>query len=124
MIANASFGRSQRDVVLHAKAGEDLDFAVVHLHRTRDRDLSLRMGENFPDSWLEIENSGGAIELLQHGVEDRSVRCHSGSLDRKGLDGTLACGGEPSQTADIMVLWSELRRARSGGVSSLRSARH
>ena len=41
VIADAALGRAERDVVLHAIAGEDLDLAVVHLHRTRHDDLPL-----------------------------------------------------------------------------------
>ena len=36
VIADAALRRAERDVVLHAVAGEDLDLAVVHLDRARD----------------------------------------------------------------------------------------
>jgi hypothetical protein len=73
-------------MLLDAETREYFDLPIVHLDRTRDGDLSFRVRENFPDPRLEIENSGGAIELLQHGVEDRSVRGHSGSLGRKDVE--------------------------------------
>ena len=69
VIADAALGGTERDVVLHAIAGEDLDLAVVHLHRTGDDDLPLGMGEDLPDAGFEIENAGRAIELLEHVVE-------------------------------------------------------
>jgi hypothetical protein len=50
VIADAALGRSERDVVLHPVAGEDLDLAVVHLDRARDDDLAFRVGEDAPDA--------------------------------------------------------------------------
>src|SRR5262249_5125060 len=42
VIAYAALRRAERDVVLHAVAGEDLDRAVVHLYGARDDDLPFR----------------------------------------------------------------------------------
>ena len=76
VVADAALCRTERDVVLHAIAGEDLDLAVVHLHRTRDGDLPLRMREDLPDAGLEVEHAGGDVELLEHRVEDAAVFGH------------------------------------------------
>ena len=53
VIADAALRRAERDVVLHAVAGEDFDLAVVHLDRARHGDLPLRVGEDFPDAGIE-----------------------------------------------------------------------
>ena len=76
VIADAALGRAERDVVLHAIAGEDLDLAVVHLHRTGHGDLPLGMRQDLPDARLEVEQAGRSVELLQHRPEDRSVCRH------------------------------------------------
>ena len=65
VIADAALGRTERDVVLHAVAGEDLDLAVVHLHRARDDDLALGVGEDLPDAGLEVEDARRLVELLR-----------------------------------------------------------
>ena len=77
VIADAALRRSKRDVVLHAVAGEDLDLAVVHLHRAGDGDLPLRAGEDLPDAGIETEQPRGAVELLEHCVEDASACFHN-----------------------------------------------
>ena len=41
VVADAALRRSERDVVLHAIAGEDLDLAAVHLNGARHDDLAL-----------------------------------------------------------------------------------
>src|SRR5919197_846744 len=73
VIADAALRRTERDVVLHAVAGEDFDLAVVHLHRTRNDDLTFGTGEDLPDARFEGEESRGAVELLEHRAEDRTV---------------------------------------------------
>ena len=82
VIADAALRRPERDVVLNAVAGEDFDLAVVHLDRTGDRDLSLRVGEDFPDAGLEVEDARRSVELLEHRVENRSVRNRHGAPSR------------------------------------------
>jgi hypothetical protein len=79
VIADAALRRAERDVVLHAVAGEDFDLAVVHLNRTRHGDLSLGVREDLPDAGLEVEDAGGAIELLEHRREDRTVGSRHGA---------------------------------------------
>ena len=70
VVPDAALGGAKRDVVLHAKAGEHFDLAVVHLYRARHDDLPLGAGEDFPDARLEAEDPGCSIEFLQHLVED------------------------------------------------------
>ena len=84
VIADAAFRRAEGDVVLDAVAREDLDLAVVHQHGTRDDDLPLRVREDAPDAGIEIEQTGGAIELLEHRREDGAVFGHTGHC-RPGL---------------------------------------
>ena len=69
VIADAALGRAERDVVLHAIAGEHLDLAGVHLDRARDDDLALGMRQHLPDAGLEIENAGRSFEFLEHAGE-------------------------------------------------------
>ena len=71
VVADAALRGSERDVVLHAVAGEDLDLAVVHLHGAGHDDLPLGMREHLPDAGFEIEDAGGALELLEHATEQR-----------------------------------------------------
>jgi hypothetical protein len=70
VVADAALRRSERDVVLDAVAGEHFDLAVVHLHRARHDDLALRMREDLPDARIEAEDARGAVELLEHRIED------------------------------------------------------
>ncbi len=76
VIADAALGRPERDVVLHAIAGEDLDLAVVHLHRTGDDDLALRAREDLPDAGVEPQQSRRSVELLEHRVENAAAAFH------------------------------------------------
>src|SRR5215472_4569047 len=85
MIANASLGRTEGDVVLHAVAGEDDDLAVVHLDRTRHGDLPLGAGEDSPDASFEADEPRGLLELLQHRIEESAVRCHGGDYNFKNM---------------------------------------
>ena len=83
VVADAALGRAQRDVVLDAVAGEDLDFAVVHLHRAGHDDLPLGMGQDFPDARIESEQSGRAVELLEHRVENAAACFHVTPVSRR-----------------------------------------
>src|SRR5215472_7067184 len=85
MIANASLGWTEGDVVLHAVAGEDDDLAVVHLDRTRHGDLPLGAGEDSPDASFEADEPRGLLELLQHRIEESAVRCHGGDYNFKNM---------------------------------------
>ncbi len=69
VIADTAFCRTKRDVVLHAVASEDDDLAVVHLDRTRHRDLALGARQDPPDTAFEAEDSGRLLELSQHRPE-------------------------------------------------------
>ena len=79
VVPDASLRGTQRDVVLHAVAGEDFDFAVVHLHGTRHGDLTFGPRQDAPDTRLEIEDACGSIELLEHRTKDGPVSGHGSS---------------------------------------------
>ena len=76
VIADAALRRSERDVVLHAVAGEDLDLAAVHLHGAGDDDLPLGVREHLPDARVKIQNARRALELLEHRVKNAAVCRH------------------------------------------------
>ena len=76
VIADAAFGRAEADVVLDAVAGEDFDLAAVHLNRARHDDLPLGRRQDLPDARLEVHQTGGAVELLQHRTKNASRARH------------------------------------------------
>ena len=80
VVADAALGRAERDVVLHAVAGEDLDLAVVALDRTRHDDLPLGVGEDLPDARIQIQDARRALELLEHRAEGAAVCRHTSSV--------------------------------------------
>jgi hypothetical protein len=97
MVPDATLRRPERDVVLNAVPGEDLDFTVVHLHRTRHGDLALGVRQDLPDARLQVENAGRTVELLQHRTEDRTVGRHDDpnimkidESDRRDGEGAMA----------------------------------
>ena len=102
MIANASLRRSERDVVLHAIAGEDLDLAVVHLHRARDDDLAFGVGEDLPDARFEIEKVRRSVEFLEHRAEDRTVSFHDAPVAQPKR-ASLAWPASASQPASRLL---------------------
>ena len=69
MEADASLGRAAGDVVLDPVAAEDLDVAVVHLHREADCQLTLRGAEDRADPGVELQVRRDAVELHQGRVE-------------------------------------------------------
>ena len=73
VIADAPLRRPERDVVLDAVAGEDLNLAVVHLDRAGHDDLTLGMGEDLPDAGVEAEEARRPVELLEHRVENAAA---------------------------------------------------
>ena len=79
VVPDTALRGTERDVVLHAVPREDFDFAAVHLHRTRHGDLTLRARQDAPDAWLQIEDAGGPIELLEHCAKDGPVSGHGSS---------------------------------------------
>jgi hypothetical protein len=83
VIADAPLGRAERDVVLHAVAGEHLDLAVVHLDGARHGDLPLGVGEDLPDAGVEAEEPCRAVELLEHCIEDAAACCHDDSSRKR-----------------------------------------
>ena len=63
VIADAALGRAAAEVVLDPIAREDLDRAVVHLHREVDGQLALRLAQNLAQARGELEMLGGQVEL-------------------------------------------------------------
>ena len=80
VISDAALRRAERDVVLDAVPGEDFDLAVVHLDGARHGDLTLGVREDLPDAGLEIEDAGGAVELLEHRAENRPLCRHVSTM--------------------------------------------
>ena len=64
VVADAALGRAAAEVVLDAVAGEDLDRAVVHLHREVDGQLAARLAQDAAQAGVEVEALGGKVELL------------------------------------------------------------
>ena len=64
VVADAALGRTAAEVVLDAVAGEDLDAAVVHLHREVDDELAARLTEDLAQSGIQVQALGGEVELL------------------------------------------------------------
>ena len=96
VVADAAFGRAERDVVLHAVAGEDFDLAVVHLDRTGDDDLALGMGEDFPDAGLEVENARRAVELLSMAPKITRLRMARFNIPGRRSRRKVRSGSAPS----------------------------
>ena len=64
MITNATFGRTARDIVLHAIAFKNFRLAAIHAHRNRNYQLSLRAAQHVAQRLFQIEIIRRAIELL------------------------------------------------------------
>ena len=69
--ARAALGRPQRQVVLDAKALEDLGRTVVAMHRAGDRERALRVEDPVAVAVGHVEMVGDAVELPAGHVEDR-----------------------------------------------------
>ena len=99
----------ERDVVLHAVAGEHLDLAVVHLDGARDDDLALGMRQHLPDAGLEIENAGRAFEFLEHAGEQSAVCGHQILVTTGILLGAVNVG--EAKRSKVATLGSECQFA-------------
>ena len=64
VVADAALGRAAAQVVLDAIAGEDLDAAVVHLHREVDDQLAPRLAQDPAQAGIEVQPLGRQVELL------------------------------------------------------------
>ena len=60
---NPPFCGTAGDVVLHAKAGEDPEGTVVHLHREMHGQLALDLAQHGPQGVIKPEGVGGGVEL-------------------------------------------------------------
>jgi len=78
VVADATLGGTERDVVLDAEAGEHLDLAAVHEHRARHGDLPLRVAEDVPDAALEAEHGRRAVEVLEGSAENPTFDAGNG----------------------------------------------
>ena len=88
---------------MHPIAGEDLDLAVVHLHRARHGDLPLGMGEDLPDAGIEVEDAGRPIELLEHRAKDAAVSAMCVLIVGRGSVGTQGPRVNQDETAGRMA---------------------
>ena len=63
MKAKSALGRAARDIVLHAKSGEDFHLAIVEFYGNRDFHDALRRAQNLPQARIELQELRGHIEL-------------------------------------------------------------
>ena len=77
VVADASFGGSAVDVVLHPITGEHARMAVVELDREMAGELALHFAKNVPQPWLEPDQLRGLVELRLRGAP--FVRLDDGS---------------------------------------------
>lgn len=63
MISNAALRGAAVKIVLHAKAREELDRAVVHVDREVDLQYALNISQDGSDRRIEIEKVRGSVEL-------------------------------------------------------------
>jgi hypothetical protein len=78
--SQSALGRTSRDVVLDAVALEDLDRAVVTIHREADRVLALRDAEHGAKAGVERDVIGSGVELAERSCQ----RAGAGSGGRRG----------------------------------------
>ena len=64
MEADAALGRAARVIVLHAKALEDFDRAVVHAHRQAYVQFAQRLAQQCVQTGVELQHLGGLVQLL------------------------------------------------------------
>ncbi len=112
VVADAALGRAAAEVVLDAVAGEDLDAAVVHVHREVDGQLAARLAQHAAQARVEVEPVGGQVELLLghfprvDGPAGGSFGCHGGfrlprgSTSRLPDDPTVATAHPRSTQVD------------------------
>ena len=110
MIAQATLGRTARDVVLDPIPGEHLDRPVVETHREVDGHLAPRRAQDRADVGIEREVVGGGLELLDRGGQ-RSRRhgvpggAGSGRVDGViGHRGRFSGGGESGRATRSAAL--------------------
>ena len=97
VVADAALGRAAAEVVLDAVAGEDLDGAVVHLHREVDGELAPGLPQDLAQAGVEVEPLGGEVELLLGHVprvdgRQRPARWSSVQASFAGRPATAAAG--------------------------------
>ena len=124
VVADAALRGTAPEVVLDAVAREDLDRAVVHLHREVDGQLPSRLTQHPPQARVEVEPVGGQIELLLGDLP---------RVDRRGdMLGGHGTGGPPcrarSPVANAHVMGrlpgGPIGARRSTGIAGGRAARH
>ena len=124
VVADAALGRAAAEVVLDAVAGEDLDRAVVHLHREVDGQLAARLAQDAAQAGVEVQALGGQVELLLRdlpGVDRRGdVLGRHGWTDlrvRRSGRPPLGCGSSPGRPHGApLASWAIARRMADGGV--------
>src|SRR5439155_9761683 len=61
-VTDAAFRGAAGNRMLHAKSGEDLELAIVHRDRDMNNELAVRILQNFPQAFIEIEFLSGEVE--------------------------------------------------------------
>ena len=61
-VADAAFSRAARNRMLDAESGEDLEAAVIHLHRDVDREFAIGITQNPPKAVIKIELLGSQVK--------------------------------------------------------------
>ena len=102
VIADAALGRAERDVVLHAVAGEDLDLAVVHLHRARHDDLPLGVGEDLPDAGSRLRMR--AAPSNSWSIAPKTLPCAAMVRPRHRTITVAAANGQTVPTSDYATV--------------------
>ncbi len=86
-VADAALARAARNVMLHAKARENVDHAVVERHREVHNDLALRRAQHLPQPFVQIQLARRKIEarVLRFPGIDLLVERHLGGSCRHKL---------------------------------------
>src|ERR1035441_9815840 len=87
-VADAAFGRTARDGMLHAEAREDLEVAVIHLHRDVDREFAVGITQNAPQALIKVELLGRQVKTRPLGLPGVAFLIHvRGRCDRRHRSG-------------------------------------
>src|ERR1700685_424990 len=78
MIADTTLGRPAREIVLHAIAGVDFEFATISLEWNREDNLTRWMREDSPHTRIEFKKIGRLVEIGDPVSKNRDIAYRSG----------------------------------------------